>query len=45
MPTMHVDIIDCSVEKTHTWLNDLAAELATDDRHRAYRVLHAQSYA
>jgi uncharacterized protein (DUF2267 family) len=45
MTTTHVDVIDRSVEKTHIWLNDLAEELATDDRHYAYRVLRAFLHA
>jgi hypothetical protein len=32
MTTNRVDIIDGGVEKTHVWLNELAAELGTEDR-------------
>jgi len=45
MTTTHVDVIDRSVEKTHIWLNDLSEELATEDRHHAYRVLRAFLHA
>jgi uncharacterized protein (DUF2267 family) len=40
MASTHVDAIDRSVQKTHEWLNDLAAELGTDER-TAWRVLRA----
>ena len=40
MTTNRVDIIDGSVEKTHIWLNELAAELGTEDR-ILRAVLHA----
>jgi uncharacterized protein (DUF2267 family) len=43
--TIHVDIIDRSVEKAHIWLNDLAEELGTEDRQHAYRVLRAFLHA
>ena len=45
MTTTRVDIIDRSVEKAHIWLNDLAEELGTEDRHHAYRVLRAFLHA
>ena len=45
MTTTRVDIIDRSVEKAHVWLNDLAVELGTEDRHQAYRVLRAFLHA
>jgi uncharacterized protein (DUF2267 family) len=45
MTTTRVDIIDRSVEKAHVWLNDLAEELGTEDRHQAYRVLRAFLHA
>lgn len=38
-------IIERSVEKTHVWLNDLAAQLGTDDQREAYRVLRAYLHA
>jgi uncharacterized protein (DUF2267 family) len=41
MTTTRVDIIDRSVEKAHIWINDVAAELSTEDGHHAYRVLRA----
>ena len=37
----HLDILDRSVEKTNIWINEVAAEMATTDRHEAYRVLRA----
>src|ERR1035441_5240280 len=45
MTTTRVDILDRSVEKAHVWLNDLAEELGTKDRHEAYRVLRAFLHA
>ena len=45
MTTTRLDVIDRSVEKTHIWLNELSEELATDDRHHAYRVLRAFLHA
>jgi hypothetical protein len=45
MTTNRVDIIDRSVEKTHIWLNELAAELGAEDRKYAYRVLRAVLHA
>ena len=41
MTAGHVDIIDRSSEKAHVWFNDMAAELGTEDRQAAYRVLRA----
>ncbi len=40
-----VSVIDRTVEKTNIWLNDLAAELGSDDRKAAYRVLRAYLHA
>jgi uncharacterized protein (DUF2267 family) len=40
MAGTHVDAIDRSVQKTHEWLNELAAELGTDER-TAWRILRA----
>ncbi len=45
MAATRVDIIDRSVEKAHVWLNDVAAELGTEDRQDAYRVLRAFLHA
>ena len=45
MPADHVSIIDRSVEKAHVWLNEVAAELGTDDHQYAYRVLRAVLHA
>jgi hypothetical protein len=36
-----LSIIERSVEKAHVWINDLAAELGSDDQQAAYRVLRA----
>ena len=41
MSTAQVELIDRSVEKTHIWLNELAAGLGNPDRQAAYRVLRA----
>ena len=40
-----IDLIDRSAEKTNVWLNELAAELGSDDRQAAYRVLRAYLHA
>lgn len=47
MTTAHtqVEILDRSVEKAHVWINDVAQELGSDDRHHAYRVLRAFLHA
>ena len=45
MRTDRASIIDHSVETTHIWLNELAAELGTEDRRYAYRVLRAVLHA
>lgn len=39
------DIIGRSVEKAHIWMNEVAAELGTDDHHQAYRALRAYLHA
>ncbi len=38
-------IIQHSVEKTHIWLNEVAAELGDEDRQYAYRALRAVLHA
>ena len=38
-------IIECSVEKAHIWLDEVAGQLGTDDRRQAYRVLRAYLHA
>jgi len=43
--TDRVEIIDHSVEKTRVSLNELAAELGSDDHRYAYRVLRAVLHA
>ncbi|MHB1571288.1 MAG: DUF2267 domain-containing protein [Solirubrobacteraceae bacterium] len=45
MTTTRLDIIDRSVEKAHVWINDVAEELGTEDRHYAYRVLRGFLHA
>jgi uncharacterized protein (DUF2267 family) len=45
MPTDRAGIIDHSVEKAHIWLNELAAELGSEDQQYAYRVLRAVLHA
>jgi uncharacterized protein (DUF2267 family) len=39
--TTRLDILDRSVEKANVWVNEMAAQLETDDRREAYRVLRA----
>lgn len=41
----HADVIERSVEKTHTRLNELAEELDTEDTQAPYRILRAFLYA
>jgi uncharacterized protein (DUF2267 family) len=41
----HLDVLDRSVEKANVWINDVAAELQTTDRHEAYRALRAFLHA
>ena len=43
--TAHVKAIDRSVEQANTWINVVAHEFNTDDRHEAYRVLRAFLHA
>jgi uncharacterized protein (DUF2267 family) len=38
-------IIDRSVEKAHIWINDMAAEMGTDDHNEAYRALRGYLHA
>jgi len=45
MADLDPSIIERSVEKTHIWLNELAAELGVDDRRYAYRALRAVLHA
>lgn len=40
-----VEGIESTVQETHTWLNELAEELHTTDRQRAYLVLRAFLHA
>ena len=43
--TDHVDAFDTTLEKTYAWLNELAYELGTGNRHQAYDVLRAFLHA
>ena len=45
MTVTHLDIIDRSVEKAHIWVNGVAEELGTEDRHHAYGALRAFLHA
>ncbi len=45
MAATHVDTIDRTVQKTYAWLNEIAAALGTEDRHKAYLVLRAYLHA
>lgn len=40
-PIAHLDILDRGVEKASIWVDDVADELGTADRHEAYRALRA----
>jgi uncharacterized protein (DUF2267 family) len=39
MTTPDLDVLDRSIEKANLWINEVAAELGTDNRHAAYRAL------
>jgi uncharacterized protein (DUF2267 family) len=41
----HVEAFDTTLEKTYQWLNELANELGTGNRHHAYDVLRAFLHA
>lgn len=41
MSPSELAIVERSVEKTHIWLNEIAAELGVQDRQYAYRALRA----
>jgi uncharacterized protein (DUF2267 family) len=45
MSTTGLDVFDTTVHKTNAWLNDLRAELLTEDRHLAYLALRATLHA
>jgi uncharacterized protein (DUF2267 family) len=45
MTTGEVEVIETTVQKTHLWLKEIAEELGTPDRHRAYRALRAVLHA
>jgi len=38
-------IIERSVEKAHVWINEMAAEMGTEDHNEAYRALRAYLHA
>jgi len=40
-----LESFDRTLHETHVWLKELMEELATDDRHRAYRLLKAVLHA
>jgi uncharacterized protein (DUF2267 family) len=41
----HAEAFDTTLEKTYAWLNELAEELGTGNRHQAYEVLRAFFHA
>ena len=41
MSTTGLEVFDTTIHKTNTWLNEIASELDTTDRHLAYHVLRA----
>ncbi len=45
MSSTGLDVFDTTLHKTNAWLADLMAELHTDDRKYAYRVLRATLHA
>lgn len=46
MSTTGLEVFDTTLQKTHTWLNDVMAELGwEDDRHKAYLALRTVLHA
>jgi uncharacterized protein (DUF2267 family) len=45
MPYTGLAIFDRTLQVTHEWLNEIAAELGTEDKHKAYSVLRATLHA
>src|SRR3546814_899771 len=45
MATTGLAVFDRTTHVTNEWLNDIAAELGTDDRRRAYAVMRATLHA
>lgn len=45
MSTKGLEVVDTTLQKTHTWLNELMGELRLDDRHQAYLALRAGLHA
>ena len=45
MSERRIESIDDTVQKTHIWLNEVAEELHTNDKHEAYLVLRAFLHA
>jgi uncharacterized protein (DUF2267 family) len=45
MSTTHHELFSNTLQKTHIWLKDLAAELRWEDQHRAYLALRATLHA
>lgn len=45
MSTTHVRSLEHGIHQTNSWLGDVAAELHSDDRQYAYRVLRAVMHA
>ncbi|MEA2515327.1 MAG: hypothetical protein QOJ59_4816 [Thermomicrobiales bacterium] len=45
MASTGLDVFDATVQKTNTWLKEIAEELYWDDRHRAYLALRGTLHA
>jgi uncharacterized protein (DUF2267 family) len=45
MSTTHHELFSNTLQKTHIWLKDLAAELRWEDQHQAYLALRATLHA
>lgn len=45
MPATGLDVFDTTLQKTHSWLNELMQILGWDDKHRAYSALRATLHA
>ena len=45
MTATGLDVFDTTVQKTHTWLNELMEELGLQDKHKAYLAMRATLHA
>src|SRR6266550_1402190 len=45
MPATGLDVFDTTLQKTHSWLNELMQIMGWEDKHRAYSALRATLHA